>query len=96
MRTSLHSLANTTTSLKEVGGEGALYHEAADVEGLTAHMIRVSADDALRNELSALGLKNATRFRWENHARDLLGVYREVLQVTATPGAPRLRSVACL
>ena len=64
--------------MKEIGGEGALYHEGRNHEQLAAQLERAISDAGQRRELIAAGLQNVSRFTWEAHIRALTTVYEEV------------------
>lgn len=57
----------------EVSGDAALLVDPDDTAALAAAIVRVSADDALRQTLQERGLARAARFSWEESARQLLG-----------------------
>jgi hypothetical protein len=64
--------------MKEVGGEGALYHEGTNHDELAALLEKVSTSSEVRGTLVAAGFKNAARFTWEAHIRTLTAVYQEI------------------
>ena len=72
------------TSLPEVAGPAALYHEPDDAAGLGSAMLRVLDDPELARDLSARGRARAREFSWARTAAATLDVYREVL---GEPGA---------
>jgi glycosyltransferase involved in cell wall biosynthesis len=84
-------LANASC-LKEVGGAAALYHESEDPEDLANQMVELVTNQSLRARLSELGLQNAMRFRWDVHARALLDVYGEVLDITGARRTANLQN----
>ncbi len=68
-------ICSRATSLPEVAGDAALYFDPLDVPALTSAMIRCQTEPALRSELSARGLVQASRFRWEETARQTLAAF---------------------
>jgi glycosyltransferase involved in cell wall biosynthesis len=58
-------ITSTTTSMPEVAGEGAMLVDPFKPAEIRAAIEQLVADDTLRNELVAVGYKNAQRFRPE-------------------------------
>lgn len=71
-------VTSNAASLPEVVGDAALLVDPADVDALTAAILRVLTDTALRDALRTRGLARARQFSWERCARETLAVYREV------------------
>ncbi|MGE5140272.1 MAG: glycosyltransferase, partial [Rudaea sp.] len=69
-------MSSNASSLPEIVGDAGLLLDPHDRAGWTEGMARVLADQALRSDLSARGLKQAARFTWERAARETLEVYR--------------------
>jgi glycosyltransferase involved in cell wall biosynthesis len=67
------------TSLPEVVGDAALLFDPLSVESIALALRRILADAPLRAELRQKGLERAAQFTWENSARRLLEVYKQVL-----------------
>jgi glycosyltransferase involved in cell wall biosynthesis len=65
------------SSLPEVAGDAALYVDPTDVEAIAQAMLRLSQDEALRQELIAAGHRNVQRFSWEKAAAETLAVLEE-------------------
>jgi glycosyltransferase involved in cell wall biosynthesis len=68
-------VCSEASSLPEVAGDAALMVNPLDVDGLTQTMARVLADANLRREMIEKGLAQATRFTWQEAARQLLDVF---------------------
>jgi glycosyltransferase involved in cell wall biosynthesis len=68
------------SSLPEIAGDAALLVDPTDVEALADAMVRLSEDEALRQQLIAAGHENVKRFSWEKAARETLAVFERVLQ----------------
>jgi glycosyltransferase involved in cell wall biosynthesis len=65
-------VCSNASSLPEVAGDAALLVDSLDTDGLAAAMARALEDAGLRQEMSARGLAQASRFTWEKAARQLL------------------------
>jgi alpha-1,3-rhamnosyl/mannosyltransferase len=72
-------IASNTTSLPEVTGNAAWAVDPLDASSISAAMLDVLSNDALRTERVEIGLERARRFTWEECARQTLEVYRKVL-----------------
>ena len=72
-------LASNAASIPEVCGDAALYFNPNDADELAALLLRVSKDAELRAEFSRKGLARAQEFSWENAARQILDVCREII-----------------
>ena len=66
------------SSLPEVAGEGALLVDPTDVDAIADAMLRLSADEALRQRLIAAGHANVQRFSWAKAARETLALFERV------------------
>lgn len=66
------------SSLREVGGAGALYFPPEDDAALAALLARLATEPALRARLAAAGIANARRFTWRGHVERLAEVYGAV------------------
>ena len=64
--------ASNTSSLPEVIGEAGLLFDPMDVPALTACLVRLLTDEALRRRLRAAGIERAAGFTWERAARATL------------------------
>lgn len=67
-------MTSNNSSLPEVAGDAALLVDPTDVEAIANAMLRLSRDEALRQELIAKGYENVKRFSWEKAARETLAV----------------------
>jgi glycosyltransferase involved in cell wall biosynthesis len=65
------------SSLPEVAGDAALYVDPTDVETIAQAMLRLSQDEALRQELIAAGQRNVQRFSWAKAAAETFAVLEE-------------------
>lgn len=74
-------IVSNVSSLPEVVGDAGILVDPNDVEAWTVALNRVLTDDALREEMSVKGLKQAANFSWERAARETLSVYRKVAKL---------------
>ena len=65
------------SALPEIAGDAALLVDPHDVDDIAAAMLRLSRDEALRQELIAKGYENVKRFSWQKAARETLAVLEE-------------------
>ncbi len=77
-------IASDLAALREVGGQAALYCPVADIEKwceVAGRLLRnrTSNPDKWAAEREAV-LAQAAKFRWSEHARKIVALYREVLQ----------------
>ena len=68
------------SAIPEVAGDAALLVDPMDVEAIAEAMLRLSQDEALREELIAKGHENVKRFSWEKAARETLAVLERAAQ----------------
>jgi glycosyltransferase involved in cell wall biosynthesis len=71
-------LANST-SLPEVGGEGAIYFEVGDPLDLSEKLRLVLTDSQLRDQVTTRGISRAKEFTWLRSARETANVYHAEL-----------------
>lgn len=71
MRCGVPVVAAEATALPEVAGDAALYCDPYSVSDIAKALYTMWSDDALREQLSALGLKRSQRYTWDNAANDL-------------------------
>ena len=72
-------IASNTTSLPEVTGNAAWAVDPLDASSISAAMLDVLSNDAVRTERIEIGLERALQFTWQECARQTLAVYRKVL-----------------
>jgi glycosyltransferase involved in cell wall biosynthesis len=70
-------ICSNRTSVPEVAGEGALVHDPADDAGIAADIQRLQ-EPAFRDNVVALGLKNARSYSSERMMRGYEDVYRRI------------------
>jgi glycosyltransferase involved in cell wall biosynthesis len=71
-------VATTASPLPELLGEGGLYVEPSDRQGLLDALTRVLTDEVRWREMRQAALKAAASLTWENSARQLLAIFEEV------------------
>lgn len=71
-------VTSRTSSMPEVGGDGALYIDPYRVREITEAVILLQKDPSLRKRLVQNGLVNVKRFTWNKTATEMLKVYRHV------------------
>jgi len=87
MRCGTPVITTTSSCLPEIAGGAALLVGPDDVEAMTAAMLRMDGDGALRDELTALGLVQSAQFDGAHLAAATLDSYRRA--VDGPPPAPR-------
>lgn len=70
-------LTSNTSSLPEVGGDGALYVDPYDVADMAHGIQRILEDTALAASIADNGYRNAERFSWEKAAEKLNRIIEE-------------------
>jgi glycosyltransferase involved in cell wall biosynthesis len=73
-------VSSNASSLPEVVGDAALLVDPHDPEAWARAMTRVLDDANLREDLRRKGALRVKAFSWEQSARDLLKVYRDLMQ----------------
>jgi glycosyltransferase involved in cell wall biosynthesis len=68
------------SAAEEVVGDAALITSPTDVEEISAGLVRLAGDDALRRRLAMSGRARAARFTWERTAAATAAVYRSALE----------------
>ncbi len=69
------------SSLKEVGGEAAIYVEPMDIDGMAKIMENFENNSYDLDRLKAESLKQAAKFTWDTCARKTIDVYRKCLEL---------------
>lgn len=79
MASGIPVLTSNVSSLPEVAGDAAIMVDPYDLDAITNGLQRLIEDETLRNSLIEKGLARAHEFTWEKSARQLLGVYQNLL-----------------
>ncbi|HEY5752531.1 MAG TPA: glycosyltransferase family 1 protein [Chthoniobacterales bacterium] len=69
------AISSDATSLREVGGDAALYFSPNDAAQAAAHLVEVCRDQGTRQSLIDAGRKRVLEFSWERHATQLREIY---------------------
>ena len=69
-------ITSNLSSLPEVSGDAALLVDPYRIDDMAEAMLKLWRSPALRDTLRDRGLVNASRFSWDNTARQTLAVYR--------------------
>jgi glycosyltransferase involved in cell wall biosynthesis len=72
-------IVSNVASLPEVCGDAALYFDPFDVESIATKIIELLKDSSLQEELKRKGGERVKEFTWEKAAKELLGIFDEVL-----------------
>jgi glycosyltransferase involved in cell wall biosynthesis len=64
--------------LREYGGDAVLTFDPLSVESIAASLLRISSDEALREQLRARGQERARLFTWERAGKTYRALYRKV------------------
>jgi glycosyltransferase involved in cell wall biosynthesis len=67
------------SALPEVAGDAAILVDPTDMDAIADAMLRLSQDEALRQQLIAKGYENVKRFSWEKAARETLDVLEKAM-----------------
>ena len=71
-------LTSNTSSLPEVVGNAGLLIEPTDVDSIMYGLQQLIEDNPYRRKLSQMGLQRATKFAWENAAKETLQLYMSI------------------
>ncbi|MEZ4836330.1 MAG: glycosyltransferase family 1 protein [Caldilineaceae bacterium] len=67
-------MTSYNSSLPEIAGDAAILVDPTDVDAIADAMLRLSQDEALRQQLIAAGHENVKRFSWQKAAQETLAV----------------------
>lgn len=73
-------VAADTSSLPEVGGEGAIFVDPTNLDVVATIIEKVRKNLRFRSKLIKAGKKQVAKFAWEKTAQDTLAVYQEALK----------------
>lgn len=76
---------SNTTSLPEVAGEAAVFFDPRDVQQMAQVIGELWNDVDTRALCAARGLERATRFEWDETARQMLGIYQRYVREKVCP-----------
>jgi len=72
-------LTSNVTSMPEVCGEAAIYIDPMDVKSIADGLLRVLQNSELRAELTEKGLRQSSRYTWENSVKGHMDVFQKTL-----------------
>ena len=78
MRCAVPVITSNTSSMPEVSGNAAYIVDPYKPQEITEGIVKLLADDKLKEELIEKGLKQSQKFSWKNMAVDVLKLYEEV------------------
>lgn len=73
------SVVSNASSIPEVAGDAALFHEPKDEVGLKNHLQHILEDSDFAQALIQKGLSRAQHFSWRKCADETFAVYRQIL-----------------
>ncbi len=73
-------LTSNVSSLPEVAGDAAIMVDPYDIEAIAEGLRQLIDDSDLRKTLIERGFQQASKFTWENSAKNLLKIYQNVLE----------------
>jgi glycosyltransferase involved in cell wall biosynthesis len=71
-------ITSNVSAMPETAGGAGLLVDPSSVEDIAGAMHRIAGDAELRRTLRTRGLERVPLFSWQNTARKMLGVYKEV------------------
>ncbi|MBV9271399.1 MAG: glycosyltransferase family 4 protein [Candidatus Eremiobacteraeota bacterium] len=78
-------IASDAAAIPEAGGDAALYFESGNADALTAAILKLSRDPALRETLKRAGNERAAQQTWTRAAEQTLAVFERVAGIAAVP-----------
>ena len=73
-------ITSDTSSMPEIGGEGAILTDPTDERSIAAQLLLLEQDKEYYQKQSAYGLERAKCFSWEQTARELLKLYQSTVK----------------
>ncbi|WP_337042753.1 glycosyltransferase family 4 protein [Emticicia sp. 17c] len=73
-------ITSNTSAMPEVAGEGAILIDPTQPEQIAEKILTVLNDNTLRAQTIKYGIERASMFSWEKTAREVVGVYEEILR----------------
>ncbi len=71
-------ITSNTSAIPEIAGEGAILVNPYDEEEIATQLLKVETDADYRQAQIAYGLERTKQFSWEQTARKVLEIYRQV------------------
>ena len=85
MASGLPVITSSTSSLGEIAADAACTVDPTSTDAIADALVRLTADAALRRELSERGLRRAQTFSWARTAKEMLAVYHRARVTAAIP-----------
>lgn len=73
-------ISSCTSAIPEVAGDGAILVDPTDTEAIKNELIKIETDSEYRQRMIEKGLLRSKRFNWENTAKEVLSLYKELAQ----------------
>jgi len=73
-------ITSNVSSMPEVGGDGAIYVDPLDVEGMKKKVRVIMNDKDLRVEMIKKGFEQVKKFSWEKCAQETFEVYKRLVK----------------
>ena len=68
--------ASDIPTMREMGGDAAIYFDPHSAESMAATIVRSLSDDALRAKLRGLGHERIRLYDWDHFSERLVRLYR--------------------
>lgn len=75
------ALTANNSSMPEVAGDAALLVNALDVEAIENGLNQLIINEKLKSELAGNAKRNASRFDWDESAKQLVGVFEKAISI---------------
>ncbi|MFT5874316.1 MAG: glycosyltransferase involved in cell wall biosynthesis [Clostridium sp.] len=73
-------VVSNTSSLPEVVGEAGMYCNPLDTDSIAEGICKILQDKTLKSKLSSLGMQRSKIFNWEDSAKSVLNIYKEIYE----------------
>jgi glycosyltransferase involved in cell wall biosynthesis len=74
------AIISRVSSLPEIAGDAAYFVNPLDIKGIAEAMVKLAADENLRNSYREKGYEQVKKFDWEKTARETLNVYNSLIR----------------
>ncbi|MCB0805017.1 MAG: glycosyltransferase family 4 protein [Bacteroidales bacterium] len=78
MRCGVPVISSNTSSMPEIGGDGAMLIDPYHPEQISDAMSEILSNHTLRKEMTQKGFERAAAFSWENMAKQVLELYKNI------------------
>jgi glycosyltransferase involved in cell wall biosynthesis len=85
MKCGVPVIAGHNSSILEVCGDAAYFVDVSSIDDLAKAMVTLANNSELRAKLVGRGLVQASKFTWDNTARQTVRVYEDLLSEAKTP-----------